>query len=127
MASELYTGPDRRKVPRIKYEGQSQVVGKGSDGIMHSELCLFVNLSESGCCVKSPISYNDGAELSITFKLPGLLNIFIRCTVKVIWSILYPVERCYLLGLAFGQLNSYDLTAVRSFIQAEVRNKNGIA
>ena len=126
MVSEIYTGTERRRVPRIKYEGQSQVAGKGTDGIMHAELCLFVNLSESGCCVKSPISFNEGSELNITFKLPGLLNIFVRCTVKVVWCTLYPVERCYLLGLAFGQLSSYDLTALRSFILTEVRNKNEI-
>ena len=126
MVSETYTGPDRRRVSRIKYEGQAQVAGKGQDGIMHSELCSFVNLSESGCCVKAPIGFNDGVELSITFKLPGLLNIFVRSTVKVIWCTLYPMERCYLLGLAFGQLNSYDLTAVRSFIMTEVRNQKEI-
>jgi hypothetical protein len=126
MVSETYTGPDRRRVPRIKYEGQSQIAGKGSDGIMHSELCYFVNLSEGGACLKSPIDYHDGSELSITFKLPGLLNIFVRTTAKVIWCTLYPVERCYLLGLAFGQLNSYDLTALRSFIMTEVRNKKEI-
>lgn len=126
MVSETYTGPNRRRIPRVKYEGQSQLAGKGTDGIMHSESCFFVNLSEGGCCIKSPVSFNDGSELSITFKLPGLLNIFIRSTVKVIWCILYPVERCYLLGLAFGHLNSYDLTALRSFIMTEVRNKNEI-
>ncbi|MDD5132171.1 MAG: PilZ domain-containing protein [bacterium] len=126
MVSEIYTGPDRRRVSRIKYEGPAQVAGKGHDGIMHSELCSFVNLSENGCCVKAPIGFNDGVELSITFKLPGLLNIFVRSTVKVIWCTLYPMERCYLLGLAFGQLNSYDLTAVRSFIMTEVRNQKEI-
>ncbi len=127
MVSETYNGLDRRRVPRIKYEGQSQIAGKGPDGIMHSEMCGFVNLSENGCCVKSPIGFSEGTELNITFKLPGLLNIFVRSTVKVTWSTLYPVERCYLLGLAFGQLKPYDLTAVRSFIQTEVRNKNEIA
>lgn len=126
MSSETYTGPDRRRAARIKYEGQSQLAGKSSDGMMRSETCFFVNLSEGGCCVKAPVGFNDGAELSITFKLPGLLNIFIRSTVKVIWCALYPVERCYLLGLAFSRLNPYDLTALRSFIMAEVRNKNEI-
>jgi c-di-GMP-binding flagellar brake protein YcgR len=126
MVSETYTGSDRRRVPRIKYEGQAQIAGKSPDGIMHSEVCYFVNLSEGGCCVKSPLGFNEGAELSITFKLPGLLNIFIRSTVKVIWCTLYPVERCYLLGLSFSQLNSYDLTALRSFIMTEVRNQKEI-
>lgn len=127
MVSEKYTGPERRRVPRIKYAGQAQIAGKATDGIMHSEVCFFVNLSEGGCCIKSPVSFNDGSGLSITFKLPGLLNIFVRSTVKVIWCALYPVERCYLLGLAFGQLSPYDLTALRSFIQTEVRNNNEIA
>jgi PilZ domain len=126
MVSETYTGPDRRRLPRIKYEGQSQLAGKGTDGIMHSELCSFVNLSEGGGCVKSPVSFNDGSEVSITFKIPGLLNIFIRSTAKVVWCTIYPMERCYLLGLSFGRLSPYDLTAVRSFIQTEVRNKNEI-
>ncbi len=126
MVSETYTGPDRRRTPRIRYEGHAQVAGKGSDGIIHSELCSFVNLSEGGCCLKSPTGFPDGAELSITFKLPGLLNIFIRCTVKTAWCTLYPVERCYLLGLSFLRLSSYDLTAVRSFIMTEVRNQKEI-
>ncbi|MBI5554397.1 MAG: PilZ domain-containing protein [Elusimicrobia bacterium] len=126
MASETYTGPDRRSAPRIKYEGPAQLAGKSTDSLMHSERCFFVNLSEGGCCLKSPVSFNDGSELSITFKLPGLLNIFICSTVKVIWCALYPVERCYLIGLAFGQLNPYDLTALRSFIMIEVRNQSEI-
>lgn len=127
MVSETYTGPDRRQAFRIKYEGQGQISGKASDGLMHAENVNFVNLSEGGACLKTSLSFPEGTELNLTFKLPGLLNIFLRTKIKVVWCTLYPMERCYLLGLAFSSpLAPFDLTALRSFILSESKKGAGL-
>ena len=127
MVSETYTGPDRRQTFRIKYEGQGQLSGKGSDGLMHAESVSFVNLSEGGACLKTSLCFGEGSELNLSFKLPGLLNIFLRTKIKVVWCTLYPMERCYLLGLSFvGALAPFDLTALRSFILSESKKGAGL-
>jgi hypothetical protein len=124
MVSETYTGPDRRQTLRIKYEGSGQISGKATDGLMHAETVHFVNMSEGGACLKTAIPFPDGADPSLTFKIPGLLNIFVRARTKVVWCTLYPTERCYLLGVQFGPLQPYDLTALRSFILTETKKGN---
>ncbi len=123
MINEIYTGSERRQTVRIKFEGTGEIRCQAYGGSTCAETCRFINLSEKGACLKAPISLNENAELALHFKLPGLLNISLRSTAKVVWCLLQPEENCYLIGVTFCSIKAMDLTALRSFIL--IQNKKG--
>lgn len=123
MINEIYTGSERRQILRIKFEGTGEIRCQASGGSVCAETCSFINLSEKGACLKAPISLNENTELALRFKLPGLLNISLRSTARVVWCLLQPEEKCYLIGVTFCSIKVMELTALRSFIL--IQNKKG--
>ncbi|MBI5555585.1 MAG: PilZ domain-containing protein [Elusimicrobia bacterium] len=123
MINEIYTGTERRQTLRIKFEGSGEIRCQTSGDSMLAETCSFINLSEKGACLKAPIPLNENTELALHFKLPGLLNINLNSTAKVIWCLLQPEEKCYLIGVTFHSIKAMELTALRSFIL--IQNKKG--
>lgn len=123
MINEVYTGTERRQALRIRFEGTGEIKCQASGGSECAETCIFINLSERGACLKCPIPLNENSELALHFKLPGLLNINLHSTAKVVWCLLQPEEKCYLVGVTFNSIKAMELTALRSFIL--IQNKKG--
>lgn len=123
MINEIYTGSERRQALRIKFEGTGEIRCQAAGGLVLAEPCSFINLSENGACLKAPVPLNENTELALHFKLPGLLNISLRSTARVVWCLLQPEEKCYLIGVTFRLIKAMELTALRSFIL--IQNKKG--
>jgi c-di-GMP-binding flagellar brake protein YcgR len=125
LQTESYIGYERRQAIRIKFEKEGQLRSQGNSGQERIEVCGFVNLSEGGACLRVDSPYGANSELSVNFRLPGLLNIFVNATVKVVWCVRRPRESCYLLGVTFSSFNSLERNTLRAFIYTEAKKNNG--
>ena len=125
MQTESYIGYERRQAIRIKFDKEGQLKSQGDAGQDRTISCGFINLSEGGACLKVDSPYTANSELTINFRLPGLLNIYVNATAKVVWCIKRPRESCYLLGVTFSSFNSLERNTLRAFIYTEAKKSNG--
>lgn len=119
MTHETYTGPERRQAPRVRFTNAGQMSISAVQGHAGNETITFVNLSESGACVKTTARLKPGFEMIVDFTLPGLLAIQCKTKAKVVWTSMYAGEKGYLTGIIFGSLSPFALTALRTFLLQE--------
>lgn len=122
--TETYTGRERRKAPRVGYTGSAQVKVETSREMEQTELVTFVNLSESGACLKAGVNINPKTEIVIDFVLPGLLGVHCHAKAKVVWVLSNQVESYKLMGVFFLSFQPGEITVLRSFLQIKLKKES---